>query len=72
MSCIFRLFVLYHYTFIFQLKIKSVDYNILKERFETICDKWKPDNPVIYAITPTYKRPVQRAELTRYNYIFVI
>lgn len=46
--------------------VKSQNYNILKERFESICDKWKPNNPVIYAITPTYKRPVQRAELTRY------
>jgi len=51
----------------FQLKIKSDNYNILKERFESICDKWQPNNPVIYAVTPTYKRPVQRAELTRYK-----
>jgi len=50
----------------FQLKINSDNYNILKERFESICDKWKPNDPVIYAITPTFKRPVQRAELTRH------
>lgn len=51
----------------FQLKIKSEDFNILKERFESVCDKWRPNKPIIYAITPTYKRPVQKAELTRYN-----
>lgn len=28
----------------------------------------KADAPIIYAITPTYARPVQKAELTRYYY----
>ncbi|XP_001946469.1 galactosylgalactosylxylosylprotein 3-beta-glucuronosyltransferase I isoform X1 [Acyrthosiphon pisum] len=53
-----------------ELKIKSINYNILKERFESICDKWQPNIPVIYAITPTYKRPVQKAELTRLSNTF--
>lgn len=29
------------------------------------CQHWDPDAPVIYVITPTYTRPVQKAELTR-------
>lgn len=29
------------------------------------CQHWDPDVPVIYVITPTYARPVQKAELTR-------
>ncbi|XP_060839015.1 galactosylgalactosylxylosylprotein 3-beta-glucuronosyltransferase I [Rhopalosiphum padi] len=53
-----------------ELKINSINYNILKERFESICDKWQPNIPVIYAITPTYKRPVQKAELTRLSNTF--
>lgn len=60
------MFYIVDYLYFFQLMVKSQNYNILKERFESICDKWQPNNPVIYAITPTYKRPVQRAELTRY------
>ncbi|XP_050423004.1 galactosylgalactosylxylosylprotein 3-beta-glucuronosyltransferase I [Adelges cooleyi] len=53
-----------------QLKIQTDSYNVLKERFESICDKWKPNEPIVYAITPTYKRPVQRAELTRLSNTF--
>lgn len=30
------------------------------------CQHWDPEAPIIYAITPTYARPVQKAELTRY------
>ncbi|CAB0010245.1 unnamed protein product [Nesidiocoris tenuis] len=29
------------------------------------CQHWDPEAPVIYAVTPTYARPVQKAELTR-------
>ncbi|XP_073982442.1 galactosylgalactosylxylosylprotein 3-beta-glucuronosyltransferase I-like [Rhodnius prolixus] len=29
------------------------------------CQHWDPEAPIIYAITPTYARPVQKAELTR-------
>uniref|UniRef100_A0A0A9W6K2 Galactosylgalactosylxylosylprotein 3-beta-glucuronosyltransferase n=2 Tax=Lygus hesperus TaxID=30085 RepID=A0A0A9W6K2_LYGHE len=29
------------------------------------CQRWDPELPVIYTITPTYARPVQKAELTR-------
>ncbi|KAK9512502.1 hypothetical protein O3M35_000910 [Rhynocoris fuscipes] len=29
------------------------------------CLQWDPEAPIIYAITPTYARPVQKAELTR-------
>lgn len=36
----------------------------LKEK----CSIWDPDLPVVYGITPTYARPVQKAELTRYEY----
>jgi len=53
-----------------ELKINTINYNILKQRFESICDKWQPNIPVIYAITPTYKRPVQKAELTRLSNTF--
>ncbi|KAJ1522854.1 hypothetical protein ONE63_002002 [Megalurothrips usitatus] len=31
-----------------------------------------PDTPVIYAITPTYARPVQKAELTRLSHTFML
>ncbi|XP_050539684.1 galactosylgalactosylxylosylprotein 3-beta-glucuronosyltransferase I isoform X2 [Daktulosphaira vitifoliae] len=53
-----------------KLKIKSSNYNALKVKFESICDKWNPTDPIIYAITPTYKRPVQKAELTRLSNTF--
>lgn len=36
------------------------------------CAMWDTELPVIYAITPTYARPVQKAELTRFLYFFVI
>ncbi|XKL66066.1 hypothetical protein PGB90_009486 [Kerria lacca] len=32
------------------------------------CSLWDPDLPVIYGITPTYARPVQKAELTRMSH----
>ncbi|XP_024082704.1 galactosylgalactosylxylosylprotein 3-beta-glucuronosyltransferase 2-like isoform X2 [Cimex lectularius] len=31
------------------------------------CQHWDPDLPIIYVITPTYSRPVQKAELTRFS-----
>ncbi|XP_054263194.1 galactosylgalactosylxylosylprotein 3-beta-glucuronosyltransferase I-like [Macrosteles quadrilineatus] len=36
------------------------------------CVTWDPDLPVIYAITPTYARPVQKAELTRLSHTLML
>ncbi|CAH1401126.1 unnamed protein product [Nezara viridula] len=36
------------------------------------CQHWDPDVPVVYAVTPTYTRPVQKAELTRLSQTFML
>ncbi|XP_021918917.1 galactosylgalactosylxylosylprotein 3-beta-glucuronosyltransferase I isoform X2 [Zootermopsis nevadensis] len=51
-----------------ELEIAALKQNLAKLSSE--CRSWKPSRldphlPVIYAITPTYARPVQKAELTR-------
>lgn len=33
--------------------------------FRKDCQYWDSELPVIYIVTPTYARPVQKAELTR-------
>ncbi|KAL1138889.1 hypothetical protein AAG570_008951 [Ranatra chinensis] len=36
------------------------------------CRHWDPTLPVIYVITPTYARPVQKAELTRLSHTLML
>ena len=47
------------------LEIKNELKNLIENLKEGKCSIWDPDLPVIYAITPTYTRLVQEAELTR-------
>lgn len=43
------------------------------EHTDSILHKYmSPDLPVIYIITPTYARPVQKAELTRLSHTFML
>ncbi|RZF35581.1 hypothetical protein LSTR_LSTR005109 [Laodelphax striatellus] len=54
-----------------ELKFTREDMKRTLKLFKSSCDKWNPDLPVIYAITPTYERPAQRAELTRLSHTFM-
>lgn len=45
---------------------------ILKSTCRAHYDFYNEDIPIIYVITPTYKRPVQKAELTRLSHTFML
>jgi len=50
---------------------KNAEIGALKNKVSRLQQKVQdPSLPVIYVITPTYKRPVQRAELTRLQNVF--
>ncbi|XP_075232879.1 glucuronyltransferase I [Lycorma delicatula] len=59
-------------TYEMQLKESKEQMAYTLRLFKKDCDMWYADLPVIYAITPTYARPVQKAELTRLAQTFML
>lgn len=56
----------------FQLKEAKEYINEKMRLFRKDCQYWDPELPVIYIVTPTYARPVQKAELTRLSHTFML
>lgn len=53
------------YLLFFQFIETKNELETLIDNLREKCSVWDPELPVIYGITPTYARPVQKAELTR-------
>ncbi|CAK9802000.1 Galactosylgalactosylxylosylprotein 3-beta-glucuronosyltransferase I [Anthophora quadrimaculata] len=58
-----------------QLDVNGITYSLIKrleKHYGFVGNKQEPvDKPTIYAITPTFARPVQKAELTRLSQTFL-